>query len=106
MCAANVRVERYIPHSRILPHCDAMVFHGGFNSLHNALWHGLPSVVIPQEGGDQAPTAQAVAEFGQGLHVPGPVPSVEKVRRAIGRILTERLFATRVRNLRAQRPRA
>ncbi len=55
----NVRVERYVPYSVLLPHCDAMVFHGGFNSLHAALWHGLPLVVIPQEGGDQEPTAQA-----------------------------------------------
>ena len=71
----NVVVERYVPFSLLLPDCDAMVFHGGFNSLHAALWHGLPSVVIPQEGGDQGPTAQTVAELGLGLHVRGTGPA-------------------------------
>jgi UDP:flavonoid glycosyltransferase YjiC (YdhE family) len=98
----NVRVERYIPYSVLLPHCDAMVFHGGFNSLHAAIWHGLPLVVIPQEGGDQEPTAQAVAELGLGLHVPGPTPPADEIRNAVVRILSEPAFTTTARQLRAQ----
>ncbi len=98
----NVQVERYIPHSLILPHCDAVVFHGGFNTLHGTLWHGLPSVVIPQEAGDQEPTAQAVTELGLGLRVPGPVPTVEETRSAILRILSEASFAARARSVRAE----
>jgi UDP:flavonoid glycosyltransferase YjiC (YdhE family) len=99
---ANVVVERYVPFSLLLPNCDAMVFHGGFNSLHAALWHGLPSVVIPQEGGDQEPTAQAVAELGLGLHVPGPVPPADAIRSAIVRILREPSFTATARSLQAQ----
>ena len=99
---ANVVMERYVPYSLILPRCDAMVFHGGFNSLHAALWHGLPSVVIPQEGGDQEPSAQAVAELGLGLHVPGPVPPVDEIRSAIVRILREPSFTATARSLQAQ----
>jgi hypothetical protein len=98
----NVRVERYVPFSALLAHCHAMVFHGGFNSLHAALWHGLPLVVIPQEGGDQEPTAQAVAELGLGLHVPGPVPPVDEIRRAVVRVLDEPSFAANARSLQAQ----
>ncbi len=99
---ANVHVEGYVPHSVVLPHCDALVFHGGFNSLHGALWHGLPSVVVPQEGGDQEPTAQQVAELGLGLHVPGPVPRVDALRGAIVRVLGEPSFTTTARGLQAE----
>lgn len=64
--------------------------------------HGLPLVVIPQEGGDQEPTAQQVTELGLGVHVPGPTPSVEEIRQAIVRVLTEPSFAATARELRTQ----
>jgi hypothetical protein len=98
---ANVRVERYVPGSLLLPHCQAVVFHGGFNSLHATLWHGLPSVVVPLEGGDQPVTAERLADLGAGLHVPGPLPSVEALRSAIERVVSEPSFATAARELQA-----
>jgi UDP:flavonoid glycosyltransferase YjiC (YdhE family) len=42
-----VHIERYIPQSLLLPHCDLMVMHGGSNSLLAALDSGLPLVVVP-----------------------------------------------------------
>jgi MGT family glycosyltransferase len=90
---ANVRVERYIAAGLLLPHCAAIVFHGGFNTLHAALWHGLPSVVVPLEGGDQGVTAERLEELGAGIHVPGPLPSAAELRSAIGRLLDERGYA-------------
>jgi UDP:flavonoid glycosyltransferase YjiC (YdhE family) len=95
----NVRVLRYVPGNLLLPRCDAIVFHGGFNTLHAALWHGLPSVVVPLEGGDQLPTAEHVAKLGLGLHVPGPMPSVQELRRAVVRLLDEPTFAATAREL-------
>lgn len=93
----NVHVARYVPGNLLLPRCDAIVFHGGFNTLHAALWHGLPSVIVPLEGGDQLPSAEQVAELGLGLHVKGPVPSAEDVRRAVTRVLEEPSFTATAR---------
>ena len=93
----NVHVARYVPGNLLLPRCDAIVFHGGFNTLHSALWHGLPSVIVPLEGGDQLPSAEQVAELGLGLHVQGPVPSPVDVRRAVTRVLEEPSFAATAR---------
>lgn len=98
---ANIRVERYVPGSLLLPHCRAVVFHGGFNSLHAVLWHGLPAVVVPLEGKDQEFTAERLAELGAGLHVPGPLPSVEALRSAIERVMSEPSFAATARELQA-----
>jgi UDP:flavonoid glycosyltransferase YjiC (YdhE family) len=92
---ANVRVAPYIPGSQVLPHCRAVVMHGGFNTLHQVLWHGLPSVVVPQMGGDQGLSAEHVARLGLGLDVPGPVPSVPGLRAAIERVIAEPDFASR-----------
>jgi len=93
----NVHVTRYVPGNLLLPTCDAIVFHGGFNTLHAALWHGLPSVIVPLEGGDQLPSAEHIAELGLGLHVPGPAPSSEAVRHAVMRVLEEPSFAATAR---------
>jgi UDP:flavonoid glycosyltransferase YjiC (YdhE family) len=40
-------VEPYISHSRLLPHCDLVVTHGGAGTTLSALFHALPLVVIP-----------------------------------------------------------
>jgi MGT family glycosyltransferase len=98
----NVRLERYVPGGLLLPRCDAIVFHGGFNTLHAALWHGLPAVVVPLEGGDQGFTAVRLAELGAGLHVPGPLPTTEELRSAIGRVLTDQTFAAAAGDLQSR----
>lgn len=97
---ANVHLAGYIPGSLVLPRCAAVVMHGGFNTLHQVLWHGLPSVVVPQMGGDQGISAEHVARLGLGLHVPGPVPAVDDLRRAIERVVAEPRFAERSRAMR------
>lgn len=43
----NVRVERYIPQTLLLPYCDMIVMHGGSNSLLEAIDLALPLVLVP-----------------------------------------------------------
>jgi UDP:flavonoid glycosyltransferase YjiC (YdhE family) len=43
----NVRIERYIPQSALLPRCDLMVMHGGTNSMLQAVDAGVPTVIVP-----------------------------------------------------------
>ncbi|MEO8572101.1 MAG: nucleotide disphospho-sugar-binding domain-containing protein [Chloroflexota bacterium] len=38
----NVHVERYIPQSQLLPHCDLLVAHAGSGALLGALNAGVP----------------------------------------------------------------
>ena len=53
---ANVRIERYLTQTDVLPRCRAVVSHGGSGSLLAALAHGLPSVLLPM-GADQPQNA-------------------------------------------------
>ena len=98
----NVRVARYIPQSLLLPHCDAIVFHGGFNSVHSALWHGLPMVLVPLGAGDQIWNARRCQELGAGVVVEGQPPDPEAVRHAIRAILREPGPRFRARALQAE----
>jgi UDP:flavonoid glycosyltransferase YjiC (YdhE family) len=62
----NVHVERYVPQTVLLPHCDLVVNHGGSGSVIGALAHGLPLVVLPM-GADQLPNAQRCEQLGVGV---------------------------------------
>jgi UDP:flavonoid glycosyltransferase YjiC (YdhE family) len=86
---SNLRVARYIPQTLLLPSCDAVVHHGGFNSLHAALWHGLPMVLVPLGAGDQIWNARRCHELGAGVVVEEQPPDPNAVRRAVRKLLRE-----------------
>ena len=44
---ANVHIARWIPQDEVLPHCDAVITHGGYGTVSAALRNGLPLVVVP-----------------------------------------------------------
>jgi len=43
----NVHIERYIPQSLLLPHCDVVITQGGWSMI-PMLGHGLPLLLVPQ----------------------------------------------------------
>lgn len=98
----RVKIEQYIPQTLILPHCDVMLFHGGFNSLHSALWHALPVVIMPQDAGDQMPTALQCAELGIGVPVNGDRPEPEAIRSAIQSVLKNPTYRLRAKQLQVE----
>lgn len=95
----HMRIERYIPQTVVMPHCDAVIFHGGYNTLLAALWHGLPMVLTPLGGGDQLPNAQRCAELGVGILVEGTPPEPEAIRAAVRSVLEQPAYRTRARQL-------
>ena len=95
----HIVVERYIPQTLVLPTCDALIFHAGYNSLQAALWHGLPMVLIPMGAGDQYPTAVRCAEVGAGLLVEGNPPEPEAIRAATKAVLGQSSYRARARQL-------
>lgn len=61
----HVHVEAYLPQSLLLPHCHAVVCHGGSGTTLAALAHGLPLLVLPQ-GADQRRNGERCAALGAG----------------------------------------
>jgi len=95
----HIKIAQYIPQSLLLPRCDALLFHGGYNSLLAALWHGLPMVMTPLGAGDQLPNALRCQEQGAGLLVEGDPPDVEAVRKTVRTIFEDPAYRRRAKQL-------
>ncbi len=98
---ANVRIERYIPQSLLLPHCDLMVMHGGSNSLLAALDVGLPMVVVPLIA-DQFFNAQILGELRLGRVVQRAELSNASIRAAVDEVLGNPVYRRNVARLQAE----
>jgi MGT family glycosyltransferase len=98
---ANVHIERYIPHSLLLSHCDLMVMHGGSNSLLAALDVGLPMVVVPLIA-DQFFNAHILEEMRLGQVVQREQLTPASIRAAVEDVLANPLYRENVRQLQAE----
>jgi MGT family glycosyltransferase len=82
----HVHVERYIPQSLLLEHCDFVISHGGHNTVLAALDHGLPVVVIPLFA-DQNSNAARCQELGVGRVIPVSQLTPDAIREAVSEVL-------------------
>lgn len=96
----HVLVRSRVPVLELLPRLDAVVSHGGLNTVCESLAHGVPLVVAPIKG-DQPINAAQVAAAGAGLRVSFARVRPEALRAAVMTVLEERSFrasAARVRD--------
>ena len=99
--APNVRLHRYVPQSAVLPHCEAMVTHGGSNSLLAAIDAGLSVVTIPLIA-DQFFNAHLTEDLGLGRVIPAVELSPETIRNAVADVLSSSKYRVNVRRLQAE----
>jgi MGT family glycosyltransferase len=82
----SVHIERYIPQSLLLDRVDAIVCHGGFNTVMGALRAGVPLVIAPLNA-DQPIHASRCRALGAAIVVAAkPLDSAE-VRTAVRAVL-------------------
>ena len=65
---SGLLVREYVPQLDLLPHMDAVVCHGGHNTVCESLWHGVPLVVAPIRD-DQPIVSGQVVDAGAGVRV-------------------------------------
>ena len=92
----------YLPYSLLLPHCRAVVSHGGAGGVLKTLAAGLPQVGVPKGASDQFRTAMAVQRSGAGLCLAGADATPESIAAATSRLLTEPSFARAARRISAE----
>ena len=84
----NIHVARYIPQGQILPHCSAVISHGGSGTFLAALAAGLPQLCLPQAA-DQFINAANCARSGAGLALQPDTFSAAHTRAAAERLLSD-----------------
>jgi MGT family glycosyltransferase len=99
MHPGNAYVAAWLPQGKILPRCDAVVCHGGYNTVLGALMAGLPVLSVPFDS-DQPHNAHRCAELGAGLVVEECDLSAERVRDGVRRLLGDPSYGQRTRTLR------
>ena len=97
----NVHVEQYIPQSLLLPHCAAVVSHGGSGTLLASLARGLPSALLPQAA-DQFRNANAATAVGAALARFGAEIIADNIEGDTRRVLTEPSFRAAAGRIRGE----
>jgi UDP:flavonoid glycosyltransferase YjiC (YdhE family) len=87
----HVLVREFVPQLALLPHLDAVVTHGGHNTVCEALAHGLPLVVAPIRD-DQPIIADQVVAAGAGVRVRFGRARVPELRDAVRAVLDDAAY--------------
>jgi MGT family glycosyltransferase len=98
---ANVRLERFIPHDRLLPHVDAMVTNGGYGGVQQALANGIP-LVVAGDSEDKPEVAARVHWSGTGIDLRTGKPSPGRIAAGVRRLLGEPAYRKRAQALQAE----
>lgn len=84
----HVLVVRQVPMLDLMPRLDAVVSHGGLNTVCEALAHGVPLVIAPIKG-DQPINAVQVAAAGAGIRVRFARSRPQALREALLAVLDD-----------------
>ncbi len=85
----NFIVRQWNPQQQLLAHTDLFVTHSGMNSVNEALFHGVPMLLLPHQP-EQAAITRSVCKLGAGLHLEIKKLTVDSLRTTIERMLNER----------------
>ncbi len=89
---SNVLAAARVPQLELLPHLHAVVFHGGHNTMCEALAHGLPLVVAPIRD-DQPANASQITDAHAGVRVKFGRVTVDELREAVTAVLDDPSYA-------------
>ncbi|MCL5445186.1 MAG: glycosyltransferase [Acidimicrobiales bacterium] len=95
---SNVMVMEHVPQMAVLENVDAVVCHGGHNTVCEAVSKGLPLVVAPIRD-DQPIVAEQVVRAGAGIRVKFGRVSAGGLRTAIEAVMTDPSYRDAVKAL-------
>ncbi len=85
---AHVHVAQFVPQDDLLPHCAAVVSHGGSGTFLASLARGLPQVLLPQ-GADQFLNADAGERAGVAIVLRPQEQEPDRVRESVAAALED-----------------
>ncbi len=116
---SNFLVRRYVPQLALLQRATAFVTHGGMNSLMEAVWYGVPLVMVPPqipelswfiEGQaaefgpllEMKTTAGRVAELGLGRVLDPAALDARTLRAAVEAVAADPTYRARIAALQGE----
>ncbi|HEY0938203.1 MAG TPA: nucleotide disphospho-sugar-binding domain-containing protein, partial [Trebonia sp.] len=97
---ANLRLERFVPFTELLPLADLLVTNGGIGGVQMALACGVP-VVAAGLSEDKMETNARLAWSGAGLSLKTHKPSIASIRTGVHSVLADDSYRTRATELKA-----
>lgn len=97
--AANVEPHEWLPHAAVLPRADVFVTHGGMGSVVEALYFGVPMVVVPHHP-ENLVNGQRLAELGLARVLPEEELSAEALRAAVDAVAEDAVMRERAQWMR------
>ncbi|NWF69761.1 MAG: glycosyl transferase [Chloroflexi bacterium] len=94
----NFIVRPFVPQLEVLQHVDAFITHAGMNSVHEALYYGVPLLVLPRHG-EQDVVARQVVARGAGLSLDHRRVNAETLRTRTARLLAAPGYKTQAAQL-------
>jgi MGT family glycosyltransferase len=89
----NVAVYEWVPQIEVLKRAALFISHAGINSVHEALYLGVPLLLVPQQA-EQTFTAKRVVELGAGMMLKRQQVTLEALKSHVQRLLREPCFRT------------
>lgn len=96
--ASNIRVERWVAHSDLLPRTEVMITTGGASTVLAGLNAGVPMVLVPTQW-DKPDNAQRVVEAGAGVRISPRRCTPDRLRAAVERVLSDSSFRKNARRM-------
>lgn len=97
----QLQLAHYIPQAELLPHCAAVIAHGGSGSVMGALAHGLPMVLIPM-GADQPLNTDRCVALGVAIALDAVEATPQDIGTALTTVLADPTYRHQAERLQAE----
>lgn len=94
----NVHIERYIPQTLLLPTCDVVISHGGYNTVMAAINYGVPQVLLPISA-DQPTHAEICQRLGIAVVLEHTRVQAADIRQAVRTVLADASYRANTHRL-------
>jgi MGT family glycosyltransferase len=94
----NVALYEWVPQIEVLKRAALFISHAGMNSVHEALYLGVPLLLVPQQA-EQTFTAKRVVELGAGVMLKRHQVTAMALKAHARRVLSESGFRTAAKHI-------
>lgn len=94
----NFIVKTYVPQTELLKYTKLFITHGGMNSTNEALYNGVPLIVIPLSS-DQPIIADQVTNIGAGIQLQMQTLTANQLKEAADQVLNNPSIHKAVANI-------